>query len=98
MQREIEMNRKKAINKKRERELAIQREEMQRKKVRNKREKERNKRKKNSLSSGNPYTVKFMVLILDGSSLKDAPERRNLFYSNCLRHLIRSGAVTKWIF
>ena len=71
---------------------------MQRKKVRNKREKERNKRKKNSLSSGNPYTVKFMVLILDGSSLKDAPERRNLFYSNCLRHLIRSEAVTKWIF
>ena len=38
--------------------------------------------------------IRTMVLILDSSSLIGAHVRRNLYYSTCLRYLIRSRAVT----
>ena len=39
-----------------------------------------------------------MVVILDCISEKGAQERSNLYYLICLRHLIRSRAVTNWLF
>ena len=39
-----------------------------------------------------------MVLILDGTSEVGAPVRSNLCYFICLRHLIKSRAVTNQIF
>ena len=44
--------------------------------------------------------VKFskIYILLDGNLSRGAHVRRNLFYSTCLRHLIRSRAVTNRIF
>ena len=42
--------------------------------------------------------VEALVLILDGISEIDAHVRSDLCYKICLRHLIRSGAVTNEIF
>ena len=40
----------------------------------------------------------FIVLILDGNSEKGEHVKINLCYSTCLMHLLRSEAVTNWIF
>ena len=42
-------------------------------------------------------SIRIMVLILDGNSLRGANIRRNLYYLTCFRHLIRSTAVTNRI-
>ena len=44
------------------------------------------------------YTVESMVLIVDGNSEIDAHVGSNLCYLICLRHSIRSKAVTNRIF
>ena len=46
-----------------------------------------------------PFLCKLgMVHILDGNSEIGAQVRTNLCYLMCLLHLIRSSAVTNWIF
>ena len=43
-------------------------------------------------------SILIMVLILDGYSLRGAHVRSNIYYSTCIRRLMRLRAVTNRIF